>query len=193
MTRVARVLLTGPPGVGKTTLVLDVVDILRENGEVLAGFTTSEVRRGGRRTGFTVRGLGGRERTLAVRGGPGPRVGSYGVDVEAFEDVALLELQNGVELGSTLVVDEIGKMELLSDAFRSLIPEIFAAPRLVATVQAQPHPLTAPLKERRDVHLVEIERGRRHEQASAVAALVMDAPVKGRPPAPPGRAAVDAG
>src|ERR671923_2909104 len=121
---VARVLISGPPGVGKTTLATDVVDILRDIGELLAGFTTTDIRRGGRRTGFTITGIGGLERTLAVRGGPGPRVGSYGVDVSAFEEVALLELQNGLELGSTLVIDEIGKMELLSQDFRALLEEI---------------------------------------------------------------------
>lgn len=175
MAAVARVLITGPPGVGKTTLTLHVVDVLRSRGEVLAGFTTSEIRRGGRRTGFTITGLGGLERTLAVRGGPGPRVGSYGVDLAAFEEIALLELQNGLELGSTLVVDEIGKMELLSAAFRDLLDEIFEAPRVLATVHAHSDSLTDGLKQRSDVHVVEVDRSKRAEQAEAIADLVVDA------------------
>lgn len=174
MLSVARVLLSGSPGVGKTTLALQVVDILREKGEALAGFTTSEIRRGGRRTGFTITGIGGLERTLAVRGGSGPRVGGYAVDVAAFEEVALLELQNGLELGSTLVVDEIGKMELLSSEFRALLPELFLAPRLVATVQAHHHPVTDELTTRSDVHLLELEWGRRHHQARLIAEMVLD-------------------
>ncbi len=176
MTPVARVLLTGPPGVGKTTLALHVVDILRKRGEHLAGFTTSEIRRSGRRSGFTITGLGGLERTLAVRGGPGPQVGPYGVDVGAFEEVALLELENGLELGSTLVIDEIGRMELLSEPFGALLGEIFASPRVVATIHAHRHPLTDDLKQRRGVHLIEVEHGRRDDQASFVADLVLKAP-----------------
>jgi nucleoside-triphosphatase len=172
MAVVARVLLTGPPGVGKTTLTLDVVDVLRARGEIIAGFTTSEIRRGGRRTGFTITGLGGLERTLAVRGGSGPRVGGYAVDIAAFEEVALLELQNGLELGSTLVIDEIGRMELLSDAFRALIDPLFTAPRVIASVHAHPHPVTDALKARPDICLIEVERGRRHEQADEIADLV---------------------
>ena len=186
---VARVLLTGSPGVGKTTLSLRVVDILRQRGEALAGFTTSEIRRGGRRTGFTITGIGGLERTLAVRGGAGPRVGGYGVDIAAFEEVALLELQNGLELGSTLVVDEVGKMELLSRPFRALLPEVFAAPRVVATVQAHAHPLTDELKRRADVHVIDVERSRRDDQAAAIADLVLDTQRGGSRSAPSGAAA----
>ena len=152
----ARVLLTGSPGAGKTTLTGRIVDTLRDRGEPLAGFLTFEIRRGGRRTGFTIRGVGGLERTLAVRGGEPPRVGAYGVDLRAFEEVALLELENGLELGSTLVVDEIGKMELLSDAFRDLVPAIFAAPRVLATAGDHHDPLLDDLRRRDDIHVVSV-------------------------------------
>lgn len=167
-------LLTGPPGAGKTTLVLAIVDVLRERAEPLAGFTTSEIRRGGRRTGFTITGMGGLERTLAVRDGPGPRVGSYGVDVAAFEEVALLELENGLELGYALVVDEIGKMELLSERFVDLVPLLFEAPSILATVHAHEHPQTDALKARQDVTIVEVQRPKDEALVERLADLVLD-------------------
>jgi nucleoside-triphosphatase len=172
MGSVSRILITGPPGVGKTTLTLRVVDLLRQRGEPLAGFTTSDVRRGGRRTGFVINGIGGLERTLAVQGGAGPRVGTYGVDVGAFEEVALLELENGLELGSTLVIDEIGKMELLSARFRELLPRIFEVPRLLATIHQHRHPATDALKARPDVRLITIGPHNRGELADELADLV---------------------
>lgn len=168
----ARVLLTGPPGSGKTTLTRRVVDVLRERGEVLAGFTTSEIRRGGRRTGFVVTGIGGLERTLATRGAGGPQIGGYGVDVAAFEEVALLEVENGLELGSTLVVDEIGKMELLSAPFRELVPRVFDAPRVLATIPTASHPLLDGLRTRPDVRVVTVDAT---VEAVAVADLVVGA------------------
>jgi nucleoside-triphosphatase len=151
-----RVLVTGRPASGKTTLALRVLDALRERGEHVAGFTTKEIKRGGRRTGFTVTGVGGLERTLAIEGGNGPRVGRYTVDVAAFEEVALLELESGLELGATLIVDEIGKMELASSRFCDLLPKVFDSERLLATVHAHRHPVTDELKQRVDVKLVEV-------------------------------------
>jgi len=166
------VLLTGSPGTGKTTLTGRVVDALRERGETMAGFMTFEIRRGGRRTGFTIRGIGGLERRLAVRGEDPPKVGPYSVDLRAFEEVAILELENGLELGSTLVVDEIGKMELLSRAFRELVPRIFEAPRVLATAGDHHDPVLDGVRRRRDVHVLAVHG--RDTDPGHIADLVTD-------------------
>jgi nucleoside-triphosphatase len=170
---VARVLLVGPPGSGKTTIATRVVSLLRDRDEPLGGFTTKEIRRGGRRTGFVVTGVHGVERTLAVRGGSGPLVGGYSVDVDAFEEVALLEIESGLDLGHTLVVDEIGKMELLSERFVRLIGAIFGAPRLLATVQSAHHAVTDALKVRSDVEVVHLPVADRDELPRSLAAAVL--------------------
>lgn len=173
-----RVLLTGRPAAGKTTLCTRVLEELRERGEPVAGFTTHEISRGGRRTGFVVTGVSsGRERTMATAGGPvGGRavmVGRYGVDVATFEDVALIELEAGMELGATIVVDEIGKMELLSERFRQLLPKLFDAERLLATVHMHADPLTDSLKARPDVSLITVGPANRDRLVSVVLERVL--------------------
>ena len=83
-----RILLTGPPGCGKTTVAGKVADILR-NGA--SGFYTEEIRDAKKqRTGFRVVTLDGKRGELADKFSVhGPRVGSYRVNVESFERVAL--------------------------------------------------------------------------------------------------------
>jgi nucleoside-triphosphatase len=188
MADVARVVVTGPPASGKSTIATRAAELLRERGEPVYGFTTAEIRRGGRRTGFTVAGVAsGLERVLAVRavpdpvdgpraGGPrgGSRVGSYVVDVEAFEEIALIEVENGLELDATLVVDEVGKMELLSPSFRALLDQLVHAPRLLATAQARPDATTQGFLDRIDARRIGLPRSDRAELAAIAVSWILE-------------------
>ena len=57
--RYAKTLLTGTPGVGKTTLIRRLA--ARLHTESMAGFTTREIRCGKKRCGFELLGLDGEE------------------------------------------------------------------------------------------------------------------------------------
>jgi NTP hydrolase family protein len=89
--RPLRLLLEGRPGIGKTTVARRLVALLRDTGVPLGGFVTDELRRGGQREGFAVHAVNtGHHGVLAHVELPGPpRVGRYGVDLQAFERVAL--------------------------------------------------------------------------------------------------------
>ncbi|KAK4302413.1 hypothetical protein Pmani_025493 [Petrolisthes manimaculis] len=63
--RYKHVAVTGPPGVGKTTLVEKVVKALQLRGSPCSGFYTREVREAGRRSGFDVLTLTGQCAVLA--------------------------------------------------------------------------------------------------------------------------------
>jgi len=119
-----RILLTGPPGCGKTTVVGKVADILRDGA---SGFYTEEIRDAKKqRIGFRVVTLDGKRGELAGKySDHGPRVGSYLVNVESFERVALPSLETGE--GRVLIIDEIGKMECFSETFVRRVRQIFQA------------------------------------------------------------------
>ncbi|NPV59706.1 MAG: NTPase [Actinobacteria bacterium] len=159
------ILVTGKPGCGKTTLVLRVVEGLTEVGFKAGGFVTEEMRRGRSRIGFRVRDLAGGSEVLAhVERGGLPRVGRYGVDTEAFERVALRSLRTDERDVDLLVVDEIGRMELLSPSFRAFLPSLFDSPLpLLATVHAGGDPFTRGLMAREDVSVLRLSASNREE------------------------------
>jgi len=111
-----KILLTGAPRVGKTTLLEDIIEGIPNT----QGFVTREIREGGERTGFELISSIGEAATFAsVHSGSDIRVGRYGVDVDTLD--GFLKDLPPLEAGNLVYVDEIGKMELMSDAFKKLV------------------------------------------------------------------------
>jgi nucleoside-triphosphatase len=146
------------PGSGKTTLFRRLVDKLQHLNPV--GFYTAEIRKGGTRRGFSLMGLDGRSGMLAhVKFRTGFQVGKYGVDVNGFEEffsgIPLLDPQTG-----PVMIDEIGKMECLSDRFTEIIKDVLGADKqLIATIAQKGGGLIAELKKRSDAQLFRLARG----------------------------------
>jgi nucleoside-triphosphatase len=132
------VLVTGQPGCGKTTAVKKLVEELQASGESVRGFYTDEVLSGGQRVGFDIVTVpDGRRGPLARKGAAGPKVGAYGVDLDGFERLALPTLDVDDDDDTIYVLDEIGRMELKSDAFATRVQELLArGVRLVGAITA---------------------------------------------------------
>ncbi len=133
-----KILLTGPPGCGKTT-VLERVAVALSGKLRVAGFLTRELRQEGRRVGFQIEGFRGTRALLAHVDIASPiRVGKYGVDLKALEDAVRRELIAGNIGVDVFLIDEIGKMECASNLFMHSIELLLRDPRpLVATIAAE--------------------------------------------------------
>lgn len=136
-------LVTGQPGCGKTTAVKRLAAELAEVGVRLRGFVTEEVLSGGSRVGFDVVTFpDGQRGVLSRKGGPShqPRTGAYSVDVRSFEALALPTLQDdgrGDDEHVVYVLDEIGRMELHSDAFATTVEQLLVrGVRLLGAITA---------------------------------------------------------
>jgi len=114
-----KILLTGPPGVGKTTVIHKVLSGIEISAE---GFYTREMKRGRGRVGFAMKTLDGDEGVLAHIDYPGRyRVGRYGVDLTRFEALVLPALERALREKELIVIDEIGRMELFSRRFQEVV------------------------------------------------------------------------
>jgi len=157
-----KVLLTGRPGCGKTTLVRRVV---KELAQSAGGFYTEEIRERGLRRGFKIVTLDGKEGVFAhVNFKTHQRLGKYGLDLSPLETISIEAVRKAIREREVTVIDEIGPMEIRSAIFRDVVNEAFnsRAP-LLGTITARPFPFTDAIKKRRDVTLIEV-RGDNREQ-----------------------------
>ena len=154
-------LIVGPSGIGKTTLMKRLTQSLR--GGPIDGFLTEEFREHEQRMGFWLSPLDGRQVLLAHRRmETGHRVGPYKVNVQVLEDVAVPIIRRGMGQACVLFLDELGKMELCSQPFQQAVQDAFDhGPSIVATGGLQPLPFLNALKRRRDVELVPLTSANR--------------------------------
>jgi len=164
------VLITGRPGVGKTTVIRRVVDQLEGP---LGGFTTQEIRRGGRRVGFSIRAVDtGQEGILAHIDFSGPhRVGPYGVNTADMERIGVSALDRALETAHVIVMDEIGRMENYCPSFQSVVLRALDADRdVLGTLQMRSTPFLERIRRREDVIIKLVTR----ENRGALPTLLLD-------------------
>ncbi len=165
-------LVTGIPGVGKTTVVQRVAKGLK--GNEIGGFYTDEIREKGERCGFRLVSFGGPTQIVAhMNFSKTHSVGKYGVDVEAIDEAASsLRLRPGARV---YLVDEIGKMECLSQRFVAAVQTLLNSDALiVATVGAHGGGLISEVKRRPECELWEVTRANRDELPDRILAWLAE-------------------
>lgn len=156
MTVSTNILICGPPGIGKTTLIRNICNAV---GDLqIAGFYTEEICRHGERRGFEIVGLNGKRGILAhVEIRSSFRVGKYGVDVDSLDRFiqALVFREPTTDL---IVIDEIGKMECFSAVFRHFVQNALSSETpVVASVAQRAGGFIAEVKDRWDVRLLNMD------------------------------------
>jgi nucleoside-triphosphatase len=120
------VLLTGPSGVGKTSVLRRTVKELKNRGYEVGGMICRDVREGGLRVGFEVMDLStGTRGWLAHTSQPvGPKVGKYRVNLIDLDVIGVGAILYAIKNADVLAVDEIGPMEFSLDSFNDALLKV---------------------------------------------------------------------
>ncbi len=155
-------LLTGKPGTGKTALIKEALARTKVKG---GGFYTEEIRTGGIRQGFRIVTLDGQEAILAHVGISSPyQVSKYRVDTDSLDRVGVSVLRRALKESDLIVIDEIGKMELLSPQFKEAVTQaINSGKKVLGTIMLNPHPFADEIKSHPEVETLLITGDNRAE------------------------------
>jgi nucleoside-triphosphatase len=155
-----KILITGPPGVGKTTIIKRIASAL---GRRAGGFYTEEIRESGIRKGFEIETLDGKKGILAsVDIKSAFKVGKYKVNIEDIERICVKTIEDAVDSRDFVIIDEIGKMELASSRFKEAVKYAFESSKtVVATIKETGDSFTNAIKRSSNLKIFEVNQRNR--------------------------------
>jgi nucleoside-triphosphatase len=155
---ITNILITGAPSSGKTTVIKKVIQHLKYPA---TGFYTEEERIDGRRVGFLMKTIDGRMGYLAHQDIASEfRIRRYGVSINNIETIAVPSIIPSDR--NIVILDEIGKMECFSEAFRQAAVRALDAPNVViGTITFGGDQFIMDIKERPDIEIVDVTPGNR--------------------------------
>ncbi len=157
MTIKKRIVITGRPGVGKTTLIEKVVSRLPIP---VGGMLTREIRKCDHRVGFSVIDVAtGTAGVLAhIHQQNGPKMGRYRVNLSDLEQIGIAAVDHALAAGSLIVIDEIGPMEITSLKFIPMVERVIEsdAPFIISTHAKLDLPLIHRLRQEFTLYRVKL-------------------------------------
>ena len=166
--------VTGLPRSGKSAVMTKVVSMLAderldemrargddvEAAKLLGGMRCEPVSENGERVGFKcVNFQTGEEAIMAHKSiDSRMRVLGYGIDTEALESIAVPAIQEAMDDYEVLVIDEIGKFSVGSEAFVEIVRKAMEVdkPTLVTLHKKSRHPLLQDIRRRDDARILEV-------------------------------------
>jgi len=166
--------VTGPPSIGKTSVLLRSVNGLKNRGYEIGGMISRDVREGGVRVGFEIMDFStGQRGWLAHINQPtGPKISKYRVNLTDLEAIGVSSILDAIRNADIVIVDEIGPMELFSSAFRDVVVQAVESDKpVLGTIHfGLRNSLVNSLKNREDTEIFEVT----YENREALHNLIID-------------------
>ncbi len=163
MSIVPKIGVTGLPGVGKTEVLIKVMERLG-NEYIFGGMITKSIIEKNERVGFKILNWRtGEERLFAhVNMDSVYRVGKYRVDLKALEEIGIPAIEDAMndENVDVIVIDEVGKMELESRKFKDIVKDALDSdkPVLLTLHKKSRDALLQSIRNMNNVRILEITR-----------------------------------
>ena len=166
------ILICGPPGVGKTTLIKKILENIKLRA---GGFYTGEIKENNRRVGFKIISLDNQEGILAhISIKNSRRVGRYGVNIYDLENIGVKCLNQALKDDGLILIDEIGKMEVFSEEFKEKVLDCLNSEKFVlATIGIGGDKFISKIKERKDIVLFTINIENRDRLIDRISSLIL--------------------
>jgi nucleoside-triphosphatase len=154
------ILVTGKPGIGKTSTFRRTVKELRNRKCEVGGMICSEVREGGVRVGFEIMDLssGTRGWLAHVNQATGPKIGKYHVNLVDLDIIGVGAILDALKNADVLAVDELGPMEFSSVAFsNALVKAVESSKPLIGTIHyGLMNPMLDSIRSREEAEILKV-------------------------------------
>jgi len=168
MDDIPKIGITGMPSVGKTKTLIKIIEKLEKTGYKVEGMITDPIVEKKKRVGFYVVDWVTKEKEVFARldWDVKDKIGKYGVDVAALEKVGIPAIQKAIddEAINIIIIDEIGKMEMLSEKFCEVVIDALDSdkPLLVTLHKKSRSPLLQDVRRRDDIRILEVTQVNRN-------------------------------
>ncbi len=134
--------------------------MLAEEELTIGGMITEPIVDGRRRIGFTVKDWLTEETSIFAHAEIQSKVtvGKLGVDLKRLEDVGVKAIMRACDETDVIVIDEVGKMEVESQAFVDAVKHALDTekPMLLTLHKKSRNPLLQDIRRRDDVRILEV-------------------------------------
>jgi len=162
MDDIPKIGITGMPNVGKTQTLVKVMEFLKDGGYRIEGMITEPLIEKKKHVGFYVKDwqTGEKEVFAHIDFDSKDKVGDYGVDLNALEKIGVPAIEKAIADTDVdiIIIDEIGKMEMLSERFCEVVIEALDSDKpIVVTLHKKSRtPLLQDVRRRDDIRILEV-------------------------------------
>lgn len=163
MDDIPKIGITGMPNVGKTQTLKKIIGFMEADGYVSQGMITEPIlNEKNERIGFNIQDYQTKEKGVFahIDFEEKEKVGKYGVDISVLDKIGIPAIKKAItdEDIHIIIIDEIGKMEMLSELFCETVVEALDSdkPIMVTLHKKSRTPLLQDVRRRDDIRILEV-------------------------------------